>query len=266
MNIFRSSVLVAAVAAASTVSAHDEVFVDPAADGWTGGIGAGLVKTSGNTETENGSAYVDLTRLAGEWTHRLNVAGLYTADSERTTAEKYFISFQTNRALSEKSYVFGFASYDDDRFGSFEYQATAAVGYGRQLIANDKMNLSVEAGPGYRVSKPFNFALVANSTEIYVDPITNRKTKLGTESENEVIARFAEMFDWQFSSSAKLLQQLNVETGSDNTVSRLMLALETSVIGNIALRVSYNLKYTDNVSAGTDHADTETAVSLAYSF
>lgn len=266
MHIFKSSIIALAVMAASSVSAHDEVAVDPAADGWTGGIGAGLVMTSGNTETENGSAYVDLTRLAGDWTHRLNVAGLYTADGGRTTAEKYFLSLQANRSLTEKSYVFGFASYDDDRFGSFEYQATAAVGYGRQLIANDTMNLSVEAGPGYRISKPFNFALAANGVDIYVDPVTNRKTKLGTESENEVIARFSEMFDWRFSPSAKFIQQLNVETGSDNTVSRLMLALETTVVGNIALRVSYNLKYTDNVSAGTDHADTETAVSLAYSF
>ncbi len=244
---------------------HVQAQEDPAADGWVGSIGAGLVTTSGNNETESGNAHFDVSRIIGDWTHSLNSTALYTADANRTTAEKYFLSLQTDWALSERSYLFGFVSYDDDRFSSFDYQATAALGYGRHLIVKDNMNLKVEFGPGYRLSKPFVFLTDAAGANV-IDPITERPIKLGTRDENEVVARFAENFDWQFSNNAKLIQELNVEAGSDNTVSRFLVAVETNVIGSIALRVSYAIKNNTDVSPGTDKTDTETGISIAYSF
>lgn len=243
-----------------------EEAVDPAADGWTGSIGAGLVMTGGNTETESGNAVFDVTRSIGAWNHSLNTTALWTADSVRTTAEKYFISFQTNRDLSDKSYLFAIASYDDDRFSSFDYQASAAIGYGYQVIDTDKMNLKLEAGPGYRVSEPFVYQTDATGANV-VDANTGLPIKIGVgPKENEMIGRFSESFSWQFSDNAKLVQELNVETGSSNTVSRFLVAVETNVVSSIALRVSYAIKNNTDVAPGLDKTDTETAITLAYGF
>lgn len=266
MNRINAAITAFALSLSAAQYSIAEDAVDPAADGWIGSIGAGLVTTSGNTETESGNAHFDISRIIGSWTHSLNSTALYTSDANRTTAEKYYLSLQTDRALNERSYVFGFASYDDDRFSAFDYQATAAVGYGRHLIISDKMNLKVEAGPGYRISRPFITQPDPNNPEDVRRDENGNPLRFGIEKDNELVGRFAESFDWQFSDNAKLLQELNVETGSDNTVSRLLLAVETNVIGSIALRVSYALKHNTDVAAGTDKTDTETGVSLAYSF
>lgn len=237
------------------------------AKAWSGSIGAGLVYTSGNTETETGNAHFDLARSVGDWTHSLGATALYTADGDNTTAEKYFVALQTNRKLTDKSYLFGFTSYDNDRFSPFDYQATAAFGYGRHLIVSDAMNLKMEAGPGYRVSRPFNYIPdPVDATMNFIDPLTMRPVKNGSRKENEAVLRFAENFDWQFSENAKLIQELNVEAGSDNTVTRFLVAVETNVIGAIALRVSYALKNNSEVTDGLKKTDSETGISLAYSF
>ncbi|MFK8019895.1 MAG: YdiY family protein [Pseudomonadales bacterium] len=240
--------------------------VDPAADGWVGTVGAGLVMTGGNTETETGNALFDVTRSIGAWTHNFTTSALWSSDSVRTTAEKYFLSLQSNRALSDRSYLFGYASYDDDRFSGFDYQATAALGYGYKVIATDAMNLNLEVGPGYRISRAFDFQNpVTMMPEI--DEASGLQRKFGVlPKNNEMVGRFAETFDWQFSDNAKLIQELNIEAGSDNTVTRFIVAVETNVIGAIALRVSYGLKNNSDVAPGTEKTDTETGISLAYSF
>ncbi len=239
---------------------------DPEADGWTGSIGAGLVMTGGNTETESGNAVFHVTRTIGAWNHNLNTTALWTADAVRTTAEKYFLSFQTNRDLTDKSYLFAIASYDDDRFSSFDYQASTAVGYGYQVIDNDTMKLKLEAGPGYRVSRPFVYQTDAMGANV-VDPDTGLPIKIGVApKDSEMIGRLAQSFNWKFSDNAKLIQELNVEAGSDNTVSRFLVAVETNVVGSIALRVSYGIKNNTDVAPGLEKTDTETAITLAYGF
>lgn len=241
---------------------------NPADHRWVGTVGAGLVLNSGNTETSSGHGLFDVTRNLGAWAHNVSIAALWTADSFRTTAEKYFGAWQSNRSLNERSYLFGYASYDDDRFSGFDYQATASLGYGYRVIMEEKMNLTVEAGPGIRVSEAFTFATDAAGENIIdmVDRI-GFPVKTGTEDrETEAIARLAEAFDWQFSDNAKLFQELNIEAGSDNTVTRFLVGLETTVVGSIAMRVSYGIKNNSDVPAGVEKTDTETALTLAYTF
>ena len=56
---------------------------------------------------------------------------------ERTSAQKFFGSAQANYKLENPDHrLFGFASYEDDRFNSFEYQATVAAGWS-QKVWND---------------------------------------------------------------------------------------------------------------------------------
>lgn len=241
--------------------------VDPAADGWLGGIGLGAVVASGNTETTTVNAYFNVVRDLTEWRHTFASTALFTADGNKTTAEKYFLSFKSDYKIDDKSYVFANVSYDDDRFNGFDFQATASMGYGRILITNEAMNLKVEAGPGYRVSRQYLYQTNADGSNI-LDPVHNRPIKAnpGAQTDNEAILRIAENFDWQFSENAKLIQELSIESGSENTVTRGMIALETNVIGSIAVRLAYSVKYNETVAAGAQHTDTETSVSLAYNF
>ena len=162
---------------------------------------------------------------------------------DETTAEKYFINYKADRTLDEHSYLYGVTTYEDDRFSGFEYQATAGVGYGYKVIAEEDKTLSVELGPGYRI----------NSIE-------------GASNENEVTLRVGEKFSWQFSDNAELNQYLTVEGGEDNTISNLGVGIKSMLNGTLSLRVGIDLKHTENPVVDKDDIDTETYATIGYSF
>ena len=209
----------------------------------------GLVVTTGNSATENLNTKLKLTKASGEWLHEANLGALSSSNEDQatgedeTTAEKYFINYKADRTLDEHSYLYGVTTYEDDRFSGFEYQATAGVGYGYKVIAEEDKTLSVELGPGYRI----------NSIE-------------GASNENEVTLRVGEKFSWQFSDNAELNQYLTVEGGEDNTISNLGVGIKSMLNGTLSLRVGIDLKHTENPVVDKDDIDTETYATIGYSF
>ncbi len=209
----------------------------------------GLVMTTGNSATENLNTKLKLTKTSGEWLHEANVGALsssnedQTTGEDETTAEKYFINYKADRTLDEHSYLYGITTYEDDRFSGFEYQATAGVGYGYKVIAEEDKTLSVEVGPGYRI----------NSIE-------------GASNENEVTLRVGEKFSWKFSENAELNQYLTVEGGEDNTISNLGVGIKSMLNGTLSLRVGIDVKHTENPVGDKDDIDTETYATIGYNF
>ena len=64
--------------------------------------------------------------------------------------ERYTIEVQSDRKLSEKSWLFGAFPWDADKFGSYDPQMSFTVGYGYQLMKSEKHSLRGELGGGYR--------------------------------------------------------------------------------------------------------------------
>lgn len=213
---------------------------------WTGDLELGYVDTSGNTEASTLNSKADVTREKGPWRFTIDYNSLNATANGQRTAEKYFYSNRLAYGFSEHNYAFGYASYEDDRFSGFDYQATVAVGYGRRIIDDKAMQWDAEAGPGYRYDKYDN---------------TSSK-----DHAEDVILRVYTKFLWNFSENAAFLQSLSVETGANNTISKSSTALKTRIIGAFSLKLSYTIKYTDTVPDDKKHADKETAVTVDYSF
>lgn len=214
---------------------------------WSGDAELGFVSTTGNTDT---TTIKSRAKAEGDWEVWRNTTAfdsLNTKEDDSRSAEKYFISNKTDYKFSDVSYVFGFVSYDDDRFSGFDYQATLSAGYGRTLLSNiDNMSLSLEAGPGYRISKVEDESM--------------------DDDQEEVILRAYGNYEWQLSDSAQFGQELTVEGGDENTISKSITSLKTTIVGKLALKVAYTVKYTEEVPPENDHADTETSITLVYSF
>lgn len=213
---------------------------------WSGDVELGYVDTSGNTEETTTKTLANIEREKDEWRYAVLLESLNSEASGERSAERYFFSNRLAYELSEKNFVFAYASYDDDRFSGFDYQATVAAGYGRRLINDDTMEWDIEFGPGYRYSK------VEDGT-------------LADDSE-EVIIRGFSSFNWGFSDNAEFSQTLNVDAGDESTISKSVSALKVKVIGALSMKLAYTIKYTDEVPDGTKQADTETSVTLNYSF
>ncbi len=214
--------------------------------------GLGFIFTSGNTETTSINASLEGHQELEKWSNDYTLEGLYKEETvdvdgeevDRTSAQKFFASGQGNYKLENPDYrLFGFGSYEDDRFSSYNYQATLAAGWNQKLWQTDNTSFEYSVGPGY------SWAETQEDVE-----------------QNSFIVRASGAFEWLISDTAKFSQTLSTEVGSENTKSRAESALTATISGNLSMKLSVKLDHNSNVNEGVEKLDTATAVTLVYSF
>ncbi|MEM0911966.1 MAG: DUF481 domain-containing protein [Pseudomonadota bacterium] len=213
----------------------------------------GFIVTTGNTETTSISAGLAATQELEKWSNSYNLSGLYKSDSvvnddgedeDQTTAQKFFASAQGNYKLANPNYrLFGFGSYEDDRFSNFDFQGTLAAGWNHLLWDNATSSFEYSVGPGYSYAKT-----------------------LEDETINGVILRGAVAYNWNISETAKFTQTVATEIGEDNTKSRAESALTAQIYGGLSMKLSLKVDHNTDVAEGIDKLDTETAMTLVYTF
>lgn len=220
----------------------------------------GVIATTGNTKTESYKGKFKVNHHLDSWHNEYLLEGLFKSDrltdettgdrTEVTTAEKYFGSAQANYKINKKhSALFVYAEYDRNRFSGFDYQYTAALGYSDRLFTNDNSHFAYSVGPGYTVDQP--------------------ETPEDADKEENFIVRLSLEYLYKFSDHAKFTQNVssNYATDSDkNTKTKSVSAITANLNSSLSLRLSYTLEHNSEVVDGREHADTETAATVVYSF
>jgi putative salt-induced outer membrane protein len=214
-----------------------------AASTWQADAELGILNTSGNTKTSNITAKAQAINDREHWKHTLNLEGLNSSQSGATTAERYFASDKSDYKLGERSYAFGQLTYENDRFSGYDYRSTETVGYGRSVIKGPVLNLDLDTGVGLRQSQ------ISDGDGQY-----------------EGLLHAGGNLSWQISPSSTFTQSLVSDMGKQSTVSKSITALKTQIVGNLASKISFTAEYTTKVPPGITPLDTETAVTLVYSF
>ena len=210
---------------------------------WKASAELGYVSTSGNTETDTLNAKASATTEREKWRHKVEITALNTSDAGGATAEKYTAMGQSDYLLKAPNYLFANISHEKDRFSSFEYQTSENIGYGRRVVDKSDMKLDLEIGPGARQSK--------------IE---------GASSENETTVRAALKLEWDISKTSKFNEVLTVDSGEDITITKSVTSLASQIEGNLSMKITYTYKETSEVEPGFDDTDTETAVTLVYTF
>lgn len=211
--------------------------------GLSGKVALGYLATSGNAQSENLNLTFGGDYYGEVWHHKLDGRAVRASTSGMTSAEAYALSWQSGRDLGEKSYMFGRAAWDQDKFSGYEKQIREVVGYGRHFLGSERHTLDGEVGLGYRQAD----------------------LRDGT-SENESIGRLSMDYKFKLSETADFKQTLGIESGSKNTYTESVTSLSADVWTNLAIVLSYTVKRNSSVPVGSVKRDTFTAVSLEYSF
>ena len=227
--------------------------------GWKVEVDLGLINTSGNTETTSLQGKIDARQTLEKWENQYILSTLFKEDqvtkddgskSKEKTAEKHFGSLKSAYLIGvEKSYLFGYVSYTDDKFGAYRTYTTVAMGYGDWLYSTPKLQWFVEAGPGYFEGKKPD----ADNPGSYT-------------IESGAILRAATELIWKFSSNAEFKQLLSVESGSDNTRTISESSVAASLTNAMKMKVGVNIANDTDVAPGKKKTDTTTFVNLVYSF
>jgi len=210
---------------------------------WKASAELGYVSTSGNTETNTLNAKASMSTERDKWRHKLDITALNTSDNLGTTAEKYTVTGQSDYKLKAPNYLFANINYEKDKFSNFDYQVSETVGFGRRVIDDKTMKLDLEIGPGARQSKVEN-----------------------ASTENEATVKAGVKLDWTVSKSSQFAEELTVEAGEETTITKSITSLTSKVDTDLSMKLTYTFKQTSEAAAGFDDTDTETAVTLVYTF
>lgn len=218
---------------------------------WSGAGEAGLLITSGNSETESVNAKLAFKYEQEKFLAEAGAAALYSSEEtevdgekeDRVSAEKYNYNAKLGYKFTPRDYAFVSGDYEDDRFSGYDYRTTYSAGYGRKVIDTDTMKFGIEGGPGYR-----------------------HDVLEGGEKEDEAVFRGWAMFNYKFSDAVSFQQDLTVIAGSDNTNTKSVSALKSRIIGALSMKLSYTVDHDSHAPDDKDKTDTETALALVYDF
>ena len=216
---------------------------DPTADPWSGKVALGYLATSGNTESSSLNSGFAVAYTTGRWTHAIDAAAINNTEDDQTTAEAYSVGWKTEFNMTDRDFLFGRVNWRKDRFSGYDQQFSQSIGYGRRLIDTGVHFLNAEIGAGARQSE------LSDAT-----------------TEDDFIVRGGLNYRWQFSEQAQFTQDFATESGSQNTYFESVTAVKASLIGALALVVSYTVKNNSEVPPGNEETDTFSALSLEYGF
>lgn len=243
------AILAAAVAASMSVQANDSAASNKV---WTTSAELGAITTSGNTVGTSVTGKIDAKQELEHWSNQYIFSAFFKEDEKtengetftERSAERYLISAKAAYKLdAEFDKLFVFGSYTDDKFGAYLKYTTVAVGYGTRLYNSEDKSLDVEIGPGYFSGE--------------------RSTG---ETENGMIVRGAAAFNWTISESASFAQTLSVEYGEDNTRTIAETSLLAKINGSLQMKAAFLVQNDSDVPALKKSTDTQTSLTLVYSF
>lgn len=220
---------------------------------WQTSAELGAITTSGNTVGTSITGKIDARQELESWSNQYIFSAFFKEDEKRDindntfterSAERYLVSAKGAYKLNvEHDNLFIIGSHTSDKFGAFEKYNTVAVGYGTRLFQAETQHLDVEMGPGYFSG-----------------------SRATGESESGLIVRGAAAYKWQISESAAFSQTLSVEYGEDNTRSIAETAITAKINGAMQMKAAFLVQNDSDVQPDKKNTDTQTSLTLVYSF
>lgn len=220
------------------------------AGGWSGEGEFGLVRTTGNSETETLNARLGAAYERDVWVHKAGLSALSASEDGTQTAERYQLDGKTEYHTSERTHWFGSLRYEEDEFSGFDHQGVLTAGYGWTVVERETSFLDLETGVGVR------------RTQAAEDP----ETGIAPDAETDAVLRGAAEYWWQFTENARLENNFLVETGEDNTFVQNQLGLRVAINDRFAVKLGYEVRHNTEVPEDVEETDTVSTVNLVYSF
>lgn len=243
----------AAAEADAAEAREEEIRTAGLFENWSGKGELGAFRATGNAANSGVTAGLTLERVGINWRHKLTGRADYQRANGVTTREQFFAAYEPNINISDSLFVYALAQYERDRFQGFSSRYAVSGGLGYQVLANDTINLSIKAGPAYRVTQ-------------FVDG----------GSEDRLAGLIGVDFDWNITDRLKLTHDTNAvaETGgsataiidSSNTSINLVTGLNAQINSSLSARFSYTIEYDSNPPAGAVQTDTLSRITLIYDF
>ncbi|MGH8441765.1 MAG: DUF481 domain-containing protein [Nevskiaceae bacterium] len=215
---------------------------------WSGEVSAGLVVTSGNSESETANAKAQGVYQSERWRNTTDASAIKTEQTDPVTgadvrtAERYLLGNKTDFNFTERDYAFLALEFEKDLVGPIRERTSETAGYGRKILTGPAHLLEAELGAGSRQTE----------------------AQITQENNSDLIVRGRLAYKWNFSETGNFGETIKVESGDSNTFTESVAELKVSLVGKLFALASYTVRTNSDVPPGTKKTDTITSLSLGW--
>jgi putative salt-induced outer membrane protein len=243
-------------------------------DGWSGSGELGFAAARGNSKSENLNAKLEFKKEDETWKDHFYLTALRSKGETKITqvvggevvnvsnydftANRYEAGASMGYKLDERSYIVGALRYENDDFAPFDYQWIASIGYGYTVLKNQRDELSLEVGPGYKRYQP---------VDVYgPETIDELPVRHSFDSEGEIVGRGLIAYRHNFSENTAFVNTFLIEAGSDNRFLQNDAGVQVAINKAFALKVGYQVRHNSEVAPGLKKTDQLMTTNLVYNF
>ncbi|MFO7936220.1 MAG: DUF481 domain-containing protein [Kiritimatiellia bacterium] len=241
------------IASETTMPLGNIAKINPEKPAWHGAIVAGANLSRGNTHSDTASIDTN-TRLRRE-NDRISFGAGYRFDKNRkqstgkdhTSTDNWFLNGQYDYFMSKKLYLYGSLMYEKDRVANLDMRVSPGTGFGYQVIEEDTMNFSTEAGLNYVYEK-------------YSDP---------SETREHIAIRLAYHLDKQLWENVKAFHNVTFLPSTERADIYLVYAdvgVQTKLIDNWVMEAKAELDHDSKPAEGLDKTDYRYILGVGYTF
>ncbi|MBR9729410.1 YdiY family protein [Shewanella intestini] len=241
--------LAAAISLATPFAAHAAADFVEGDRTWAGEAELGATLTTGNTDTSSVKGRIGLKHELGNWENQYIAEALYKEDENTVTAERYFGGIQGDYQINDVSYIFINTNYEKDPFTGFDFTSKSSAGYGHRFIDDGKALLKAEVGPGYIYQRLDDESAITE----------------GVESRDSVVAHAVINFSYKISDTSTFKQEFITDWG-DKLDGRSESSITANIVGALSMKFAVIVRYNSDPVEGKESTDTETNMTLLYSF
>lgn len=206
----------------------------------------GLMRT-GDTEQYTENSQANITYSNNKMTYTGQVSALFDDNkTEDTRSQRYQTQGQAQYNFLEGNYFFFNTSYLDDSKDGYNYIWENQAGYGRRLVDNERipMTLDAQTGPGYRRA-----------------PSDNSSIK-----ENQGTWNLTFLYTWGISPTTTLKQTLGTSYAQSDTITTAQTSITTLLYKNFSLQFSFDLSHHTAMPDKDSKTNSITTINLVYNF
>jgi len=223
----------------------------------------GFLYKTGNTKSADINAGVSVRYEKEQWLSTLDF-DILAKQTEKaaegtdkmsltTTEQKWTVNSKTNYTLNKasKNYMYGNVFYEDNRFTSYDSQSSISAGWGRNWYKTDKASFYADIGPGFKRD-------VTKATDIMP---SETHTSFIVQAQALYLRKINDFVEFKQTLSAKMAAK-----SGENSTYKAETSITTKLIETLQLKFTVTLDYNTKVDIDKEKLDTQTSVTLVYSF
>ena len=202
-------------------------------------------RKSGNSDSMNSNFEARLKWNQEEFRHEAKLKAELEKTNGDIDEENYEADYQLNHDFNDRWFSYGRGDYDKDRFSAVYEQLEIGVGLGRRIYLENQLNLNLQLGPSYLITKDSN-----------------------GNTEEDLASRWAARLDWPISyKDITLFHEHSllwiIEDAGDNRL-KSSTGIKIPLFAGIFSEMRYDFDYVGEPNDGSKHADDEWVISVGY--